>query len=50
MRAGEVDVVLEYLDLCDKFWVKKGDRLSVWRSQIEKNEIPDFGANIRYHF
>lgn len=50
LKAGEKDAVLQYLDLCAKFWKKKESPLESWKAQIEKGETPDFGPNVRYHF
>ena len=50
LKAGEKDAVLEYLELCAKFWKMKDVPLETWKAQIEKGETPDFGPNVRYHF
>lgn len=55
---GEKDVVLEYFELCRKFWAKDKDtdsldamhseRLDQWKKDVENGRIPDFGANLDY--
>lgn len=49
LEKGERAVVVEYFDLCLKFW-KKESRIAEWRAAIARNEAPDFGANVRYFF
>jgi hypothetical protein len=46
LEKGEPDAVLEYFDLCARFW--KEGRLEVWARKVRPGEIPDFGANLDY--
>lgn len=46
LEAGERRVVLDYFDLCAKFWSPK--QLATWRDQVVKGETPDFGPNLHY--
>lgn len=48
LKLGERDVVLEYFDLCAKFWKCGGDRLDAWKQQVQAGRIPAFGANLNY--
>ena len=48
LERGERGAVLEYFDLCGKFWKHGRDRLAVWREQVEAGVVPDFGANMVY--
>lgn len=48
LEKGERDVVLEYFDLCEKFWELGHKQLGRWRSQVRAGTIPDFGANLVY--
>ena len=50
LEKGEKETVLEYFDLCAKFWKLKRDRIDEWKAAIEKDKMPQFGANIFYHF
>lgn len=51
LKLGENEAVLQYFDLCAKFWDKKhSTRLDDWRTAVSRNETPDFGANLRYIF
>ncbi len=43
LQRGERQTVLEYLNLCERFWQYGRDRLSEYRRTIEKGGIPDFG-------
>ena len=47
LRKGERAAVIEYLELCAKFWSRGGSKVSDWKTQIEKGETPDFGPNAR---
>ncbi len=46
LEAGERDVVLEYFELCSKFWDR--EELDVWTKEVKEGRIPGFGANLRY--
>lgn len=51
LEMGETLVVLEYLDLCTKFWQPQFQEMSgfhEWRRQIENGQIPDFKGNLIY--
>ena len=59
LEAGEKDVVIEYFELCRKFWQlhsvpasttgdSTGGRLDRWTAQVEAGEVPDFGPNLVY--
>lgn len=48
LEKGERQVVLDYFDLCEKFWVSGKPRLDAWRAQIASGAIPDFRANLAY--
>ena len=48
LKKGEKDAVLKYFELCAKFWKMDFGKLKEWRSQVEKGETPDFGANLLY--
>jgi murein L,D-transpeptidase YcbB/YkuD len=46
----EPEAVIEYFNLCAKFWKPDFSKLDQWKAVIEKNEMPEFGANLRYFF
>lgn len=48
IERGEKEVVLQYFDLCAKFWKMDLGKLGAWRAQVEKGEKPDFGPNLIY--
>ncbi len=48
IRAGQRDVVLEYFDLCRRFWEMGTDQLDAWAADIAEGREPKFGANLRY--
>ena len=50
LKKGERETVLEYFDLCAKFWKPRLARLEEWKAQVARGETPDFGANVRYFF
>lgn len=43
LQRGERQVVLEYLDLCEKFWLSGKNLLNLYRQAIREGRIPDFG-------
>ena len=42
LDAGERASVLEYLDLCSKFWRNDLGQISKWKEMIEQGEQPNF--------
>lgn len=46
LERGEREVVLEYFQLCAKFW--KGGELDNWSAVVKGGGMPDFGANLWY--
>jgi hypothetical protein len=48
LARGEKDVVLEYFDLCEKFWDRRFSKLDEWRKEIRAGNTLEFGANLRY--
>jgi hypothetical protein len=46
VRAGEADVVLEYLGRCRAFWVMGGTWLDLWEAKIRKGELPNFAMGL----
>ena len=45
IEREEREVVIEYLDLCAKFWEKQ-DQLAQWKSIVKQGAMPDFGFNL----
>ncbi|MEP6704629.1 MAG: hypothetical protein ABJB34_07470 [Acidobacteriota bacterium] len=50
LRKGETESVIEYLDLCAKFWNERHSHVAEWKTQITNGETPAFGPNLRYFF
>ncbi|MFI5782966.1 type IV pilus biogenesis/stability protein PilW [Nocardia sp. NPDC051570] len=48
LDKGRRRVVLEYFELCRKFWEMEDGKLDTWRTQVENGQIPDFRANLLY--
>lgn len=48
LQRGEKQVVLEYFDLCEKFWKMDNGSLSAWRLMIRNDKMPNFGAHLLY--
>ena len=48
LEKGEQDVVLEYFELCRKFWENDRGNLDKWSQEVKDNIIPDFGGNLYY--
>jgi hypothetical protein len=45
---GERKSVLEYFDLCGKFWADDDKKPDQWRSAVTSGSDPNFAANLRY--
>ena len=48
LEKGERDVVLQYLDLCARFWTSDRGQLAKWKAEIQAGSVPNFGANLSY--
>jgi len=48
LGKGEKDVVLEYLELCSKFWKMGKERLDKWSADVKNGKVPNFGSNLNY--
>jgi hypothetical protein len=48
LEKGERDTVLQYFDLCRKFWQMDYGKLDEWSREVKAGETPDFGANLIY--
>lgn len=50
LAKGEKNAVIQYLDMCSKFWKMGDDDLAKWKTEIETDKMPNFGPNTRYFF
>jgi len=48
LEKGERETVLQYFDLCRKFWKMDYGKLDEWSKEVRAGQIPDFGANLVY--
>jgi hypothetical protein len=49
LEQKQVDVVVEYLQLCGKFWEMEDGRLKRWSGLAKAGRLPDdFGGNLLY--
>jgi len=48
LEAGEKAIVLQYFDLCRRFWVMGTQNLAQWSAAINESRMPEFGPNLRY--
>jgi hypothetical protein len=48
LEKGQRDVVLQYFELCRKFWSMDYGKLDEWSNEVKAGKIPDFGANLVY--
>lgn len=48
LEKGRREPVLEYFELCRKFWKTGGERLDQWTKEVNAGLAPDFGGNLRY--
>ena len=46
LERSEREVVLQYFDLCGKFW--DDGKLNRWKGDVQAGRIPNFGANLLY--
>jgi len=48
LQKGEKDAVLEYFELCSKFWERSRhlQKLRKWSVEVKDGKIPDFGPNL----
>lgn len=50
LAMGEKEVVVQYFELCAKFWGMGHDQLDEWKTVVLRGGIPNFGANLVYQF
>ena len=48
LEKGEKNAVLQYFELCRKFWSMGGENLDNWTKEVKAGRTPDFGANLLY--
>jgi tetratricopeptide (TPR) repeat protein len=48
LEKGERETVLQYFELCRKFWKMDYGKLDQWSREVKSGKIPDFGANLVY--
>jgi hypothetical protein len=48
LEAGEKETVLQYFELCRKFWKMGDTRLDDWNKEVKAGQVPQFGANLIY--
>ena len=48
LEKGERVTVLQYFELCRKFWEDDCGKLNHWRDEVKAGKIPNFGANLDY--
>ena len=46
LEKGDRQTVLEYLDLCRKFWSNGSAQLTQWTQQIKDGKTPDFKGSL----
>jgi len=48
IEKGERQAVLEYFELCARFWKLDRGQLKAWAATVKGGGTPDFGANLNY--
>lgn len=48
LEKGEREIVIQYFELCSKFWKGHKDKLENWITIVRDGGIPEFGANLNY--
>lgn len=46
LEKGEREAVVQYMDLCAKFWSDRLGKLGEWKSAISEGKVPNFGPYI----
>lgn len=46
IEKGEREAVIEYFQLCAKFWERQGGKLELWKDIVRQGKMPDFGFNL----
>jgi len=46
LEKGERQAVLDYFELCRKFWSNGGAQLDQWSQQVRDGKTPDFRGNL----
>ena len=42
LNVGEYETVLNYFNLCEKFWKSGSEWLLIWREKVSNHEVPNF--------
>jgi len=48
LKKDQQETVLEYFELCRKFWDDRENKLDAWTQAVQNGQIPQFGANLLY--
>jgi hypothetical protein len=48
LERKETETVVDYFELCGRFWKMEAGNLKQWSVRAKSGEIPDFGANLDY--
>ena len=48
LEKGETESVLQYLELCRKFWEMGGKKLDEWALDVKAGKNPEFSGNLLY--
>lgn len=48
LERGETEVVLEYFELCKKFWASPNRKLEQWADDVKSKRNPQFGGNLAH--
>jgi hypothetical protein len=48
LEKDQREPVLQYFELCRKFWKMGGERLDQWTKDVKAGQAPDFGGNLAY--
>ena len=48
LQNGERDTVVQYFELCRKFWVAGNENLTQWTQDVKDGNMPDFGGNLYF--
>jgi hypothetical protein len=46
LEKGQTAVVLQYFELCAKFWKREEGKLATWTATVKAGGVPSFGMNL----
>lgn len=48
LEKGQKDDVLQFFELCRRFWESNFGKLDQWSAEVRQGKVPSFGSNLSY--